>query len=293
MPAHGIGHALGMECRRSDWRRSRACRVRSRALTAVLGDGDPRVVGGVVFLVPMVGFLLAAGGPAHGAAVVAPGGQSVLRRSRCLRRRSTRMRSRNRVRPIGLVPASECCCAVRDPGGELGRAGRRSVTGQQVRVRVRCRRERGGGSRLGLPVRGQAQRQARPTRGRRARAYPSETANPAVCLCQREPDPDHVLEHLVLASGPASSARRVMLERPTDVRPGQRRRAAARAPVTPGSVRHDARRTPRRRSAGSRCARDRRQLRGLDLRHGEDHRRPECGDRVAAGGRAARRRNHR
>ena len=47
---------------------------RSWAMTAVIGDGGARLVGGVLFIVPMVGFLLAAGGPADGSGLVAPGG---------------------------------------------------------------------------------------------------------------------------------------------------------------------------------------------------------------------------
>lgn len=59
--AHGIGHAMG-------WLPAlgiasiQGVSSRSWALTGVLGDGGARVLGGILFLVPMAGFLLAAGG---------------------------------------------------------------------------------------------------------------------------------------------------------------------------------------------------------------------------------------
>jgi hypothetical protein len=61
LAAHGIGHALG-------WMPAfgvasfQGVSGRSWALTAVLGDGGARLACGVLFLVPMAGFLLAAGG---------------------------------------------------------------------------------------------------------------------------------------------------------------------------------------------------------------------------------------
>ena len=61
LAAHGIGHALG-------WMPAfglasfQGVSGRSWALTAVLGDGGARMISGVLFIVPMVGFLLAAGG---------------------------------------------------------------------------------------------------------------------------------------------------------------------------------------------------------------------------------------
>lgn len=59
--AHGIGHTLG-------WMPAlgmasfQGVSSRSWALTAVMGDGGARIVGGALFLLPMAGFLLAAGG---------------------------------------------------------------------------------------------------------------------------------------------------------------------------------------------------------------------------------------
>lgn len=61
LAAHGIGHALG-------WMPAfgmaafEGVSTRSWALTGVLGDASARMVGGVLFLVPMAGFVLAAGG---------------------------------------------------------------------------------------------------------------------------------------------------------------------------------------------------------------------------------------
>ncbi len=61
LAAHGIGHALG-------WMPAlgvasfHGVSGRSWALTALIGDGGARLVGGVLFLLPMAGFLLAAGG---------------------------------------------------------------------------------------------------------------------------------------------------------------------------------------------------------------------------------------
>jgi hypothetical protein len=59
--AHGIGHALG-------WMPAlglatfQGVSTRSWAVTAVIGDPAARIVAGVLFLAPMAGFLLAAGG---------------------------------------------------------------------------------------------------------------------------------------------------------------------------------------------------------------------------------------
>ena len=61
LAAHGIGHALG-------WMPAfgvasfQGVSGRSWALTAVIGDGGARLVCGVLFVVPMVGFVLAAVG---------------------------------------------------------------------------------------------------------------------------------------------------------------------------------------------------------------------------------------
>jgi hypothetical protein len=61
LAAHGIGHALGWV---PAWGITSFQGVSSRswALTAVIGDPASRAVAGVLFLVPMVGFLVAAGG---------------------------------------------------------------------------------------------------------------------------------------------------------------------------------------------------------------------------------------
>ncbi len=61
LAAHGIGHMLG-------WMPAlgvasfQGVSSRSWALTGVIGDGGARLAGGMLFLVPMVGFLVAAGG---------------------------------------------------------------------------------------------------------------------------------------------------------------------------------------------------------------------------------------
>jgi hypothetical protein len=61
LAAHGVGHVLG-------WMPAfgiasfEGVSSRSWALTGVLGDGGARLAGGVLFLVPMAGFVLAAGG---------------------------------------------------------------------------------------------------------------------------------------------------------------------------------------------------------------------------------------
>jgi phosphoglycerol transferase MdoB-like AlkP superfamily enzyme len=61
LAAHGIGHTLG-------WMPAfgvaafQGVSGKSWAMNAVLGDGSARLVSGVLFIVPMVGFLLAAGG---------------------------------------------------------------------------------------------------------------------------------------------------------------------------------------------------------------------------------------
>jgi hypothetical protein len=61
LAAHGIGHALGWM---PAWGLTAFEGVSSRswALTGVLGDGAARAVGGVLFVVPMVGFVAAAAG---------------------------------------------------------------------------------------------------------------------------------------------------------------------------------------------------------------------------------------
>jgi hypothetical protein len=59
LAAHGIGHALG-------WMPAlgvasfQGVSSRSWALTGVLGDGGARMAGGILFIVPMVGFVAAA-----------------------------------------------------------------------------------------------------------------------------------------------------------------------------------------------------------------------------------------
>ena len=61
LAAHGIGHTLG-------WMPAlgvasfQGVTSRSWVLTGILGDGGGRLVAGVLFLVPMAGFLIAAGG---------------------------------------------------------------------------------------------------------------------------------------------------------------------------------------------------------------------------------------
>ena len=61
LAAHGIGHTLG-------WMPAlgvatfQGVSSRSWALTGVLGDGGARLIGGVLFVVPMLGFLAAAAG---------------------------------------------------------------------------------------------------------------------------------------------------------------------------------------------------------------------------------------
>ena len=61
LAAHGVGHTLG-------WMPTlgvatfQGVSSRSWALTGILGDGGARVVAGVLFLVPMAGFLVAAVG---------------------------------------------------------------------------------------------------------------------------------------------------------------------------------------------------------------------------------------
>lgn len=61
LAAHGIGHTLG-------WMPAlgvasfQGVSSRSWALTGILGEGGARVVAGVLFLVPMAGFVMAAGG---------------------------------------------------------------------------------------------------------------------------------------------------------------------------------------------------------------------------------------
>jgi hypothetical protein len=61
LAAHGVGHVLG-------WMPAlgvasfEGVSTRSWALTGVLGDGGARMAGGILFVVPMVGFLAAAAG---------------------------------------------------------------------------------------------------------------------------------------------------------------------------------------------------------------------------------------
>ena len=61
LAAHGVGHVLG-------WMPAlgvasfEGVSSRSWALTGVLGDGGARMAGGILFVVPMVGFLAAAVG---------------------------------------------------------------------------------------------------------------------------------------------------------------------------------------------------------------------------------------
>jgi hypothetical protein len=61
LAAHGIGHALGWM---PAWGVAAFDGVSSRswALTGVLGDGPARAVGGILFVLPMVGFAAAAAG---------------------------------------------------------------------------------------------------------------------------------------------------------------------------------------------------------------------------------------